>query len=102
MNTEATKIPEFNESVVMKYAGDFMHLGDVAQYYDPTVCPEFFALSAQLKFFAGLMPADITAADLHNRLTELRQKVLVAQDRLNAILDAVDTARTQVRKEIQH
>ena len=93
---------ETNESIIMKYAGDFMHLGDLAQYNSPVDCEDFKKLSAALIFFANPIPADITVAELHTKLTELQNLADIAQGRLTDLWEAIRQARKDVRSEIHH
>lgn len=113
-------------SVVMKYAGSFMGLGDKAQYMEEylrrvksVILIAELEITTMALFFSRPLPEDIKPVELYARLNELldaihRTKAKLTGDylvvaanigfisRLGSLQDSAEEAKVMVRREIHH
>jgi hypothetical protein len=112
-------------SIIMKYAGEFMHLGDQAQYFDERLKKMHDVLNlveintVGLSFFASRIQDEEAPKDLYERLdrqltniVRVREKLIhqykdIAEEmglfgRLSQLQSAIEDAKFQVRREIHH
>jgi len=113
-------------SVVMKYAGEFMDLGDKSQYMDEfirrvksVVTVAELELGGKMLFFSRPMPEDITPRDLYMKLCDLLDAIYLVKSkltgdylvvaanigfisRLDSLQSSVEDAKVHVRLELPH